>query len=708
MSTTKCVILCCLLAAVWIDLAISFSPRKIIPPTANAHQRMFNRQVALLATIRRSLVSDEARVLSDKQQEALELIQEGSNVFITGVAGTGKSLLLRRALEYLDNEYNKRQYVAVGPTGPAAIALEGQTIHSFAGIGIPRIYTDFMKVKSKRKQWKDLKVMVLDEASMVSGEFFDLLSDAVSEIRKDPRPFGGIQLVICGDFLQLSPIAPRKPDIEQMVSALQAKEGLDEQDAREMLFLNRGFCFQGYNWQKAKFQVVELDQVFRQQNKQFVDILQDIRKAHIPPSTLEFLRTKCQRPLPPNEFGIRPTILHSRNRDVSRDNLVELQKLGGETVAYQSTDNISRDKGAPKWAENQLWKSQFFMNCIAEQTLQLKVGAQVMLIKNEGAGNNQLVNGSRGKVVGFRKPPPSKVKDEVALLPGVEKYPVVQFVNGVKKIILPTSFESRIVGLGTCTRLAIPLKLAWAITTHKAQGLTLDYVIADLGEVFAEAQAYVALSRASDENGLELRNFSPNRVRANRMALAFYDNPDQEFPLWNGKERSEPVSVSFSSPRPSTSPTRARQPPPPRASQSLPEQSMISNVAVSFKNDRGRKTMVINDSTPASTPPPISVHGPSPATSRSLATSVEGKVFVFSGAFRFLTKEKAQALVQQRGGLVRQSVSRKTNILVLGHKLRNGKSVTEGSDYKKAASLTANTSIRMITEDDFIEMINTR
>jgi ATP-dependent DNA helicase PIF1 len=704
MALSGCILFSCLLAVLWIDLAFSFSTQGITPRSSDA--RKVDRQGAF-AIRSRNVVWEEDRLLSAKQQEALDVIQEGSNVFITGVAGTGKSLLLRRALEYLDQKYDKRQYVAVGPTGPAAIALEGQTIHSFAGIGIPRTISDFMKVKNKKKQWKDLKVLVLDEASMVSGEFFDLLSDAVSEIRKDPRPFGGIQLVICGDFLQLSPIAPRNSDIEQMVDALLAKEGLNEREAREMLFLNRGFTFQAYNWQKANFRVVELDQVFRQQNKQFIDILQDIRKGHIPPSTLEFLRTKCQRPLPPNEFGIRPTILHSRNRDVSRDNLVELQKLQAKTVIYESSDKIKRDKEAPKWADDQLWKNQFFNNCIAEEMLQLKVGAQVMLVKNEGAGPNQLVNGSRGTVVGYRKPPRTKAGEEVVLLSGVDTYPVVQFVHGAKKLILPTSFESRVVGLGTCTRLAIPLKLAWAITTHKAQGLTLDYVIADLGEVFAEAQAYVALSRASDENGLELRNFSPSRVRANRMALAFYDNPDQEFPLWNGKNRSLPPSPA--QPRP---PQPSRPPQPLRPQPIQPPEYRASNVALSFKNDRRRKTIVLNESTPVRAPSSAEsapVRAPSPAESApvrapSSAAAAQGRTFVFSGVLRFLNREKAETLVRKHGGLVRKSVSGNTDILVLGRTLKNGKSVTEGAEYKKAASLTTER-IRMITEEDFLEMI---
>ncbi|CAJ1962314.1 unnamed protein product [Cylindrotheca closterium] len=710
---------------------------------------------------------EEDQTLSEKQKEALELIQRGENVFITGVAGTGKSLLLRRALQYLNTYYNPKQYVAVGPTGPTAIALEGQTIHSFAGIGIPRTMDDFKKVKRKRKQWKDLKAMVLDEASMVSGEFFDLLSNAVSEIRQDPRPFGGIQLIICGDFLQLSPIAPRRADMENMVVALQEKEGLAEEDAIEILFRNRGFCFQSYNWQKANFQVVELDQVFRQQNKQFIDVLQDIRRAQISPATTEFLRKNCQRPLPPNEFGIRPTILHSKNKDVLRDNLIELNELKGDTVEFQAKDDIIKEKGAPKWAENQLWKSQFFTNCIAEEKLQLKIGAQVMLIKNEGQGKKQLVNGSRGKIVGFRKPPPSiKPAEAALLLPGVEKYPVVQFISGVKKIILPTSFESRLIGIGSCTRIAIPLKLAWAITTHKAQGLTLDYVIADLGEVFAEAQTYVALSRASDEAGLELRNFSPNRVKANRIALSFYQDPNQEFEMWNGKmappmssqdqARTAPAPViqppqnerkSFelwedeemaqlvagqnpkpakSSPKPSTSVNRVHAP---KERQQYPHPDLDRlplvqpHVSLRVKNERGRKIMTISESPrdqatvtvmseqasvpsspPPSPPPPPPLEPHAEPEEQSSSVSFEGKLVVFSGVLRFMNREKAENLVRENGGIVRKAVSSKIDYMVTGNKLGNGKPITEGADYKKAKAITAKT-IQIIAEDDFYDLV---
>jgi len=488
---------------------------------------------------------DTTNTLSKEQLLAVNLITQGRNVFVTGVAGTGKSLVLKKALEYVQEHYEPREYVAVAPTGATAVALEGQTMHSFAGIGIPKIYKDFRKMKTKKnnkKKWMDLKVLILDEVSMISGEFFDSLSKMVSEIRDDPRPFGGIQLIVCGDFLQLSPIPPRQWEVDQTVRALQEKEGLETpEEARDLLFLNRGFCFQSIAWKEADFEVVELKHVFRQSNQDFVRVLQDIRVGEVTPETVRYLKENCERPLPPNDLGIQPTILHSKNVDVTRENLVDLNKLSGDAVTYEALDEVEREKGVGPWVKKDLENNSFFKSCLAEHELQLKIGAQVMLIKNLNT-NSRLVNGSRGTVVGFRKVKNSSSSSlGLNLLPGVSNYPVVLFKNGMQQVITPQKFQSRILGKGTCTRTAIPLKLAWAITAHKAQGLTMDYVIADVGAVFAEAQLYVALSRASDASGLELRNFSRNRVRANALALRFHQNPKQQYPFWCDGAGSKPT-----------------------------------------------------------------------------------------------------------------------------------------------------------------------
>ena len=260
-----------------------------------------------------------AMKLSPLQQKALDLIKDGKNVFVTGVAGTGKSLVLRKVLEYFqDNCYGqKNTFVAVAPTGPTALALGGQTIHSFAGIGIPKAQDSFSKTRTNKenaKRWKSLKTLILDECSMISGEFLDRLSYEVSLIREDPRPFGGIQLVLCGDFLQLPPIKPSAQNVQQERTAMEAN-GKDPND----LFCNEGYCFQSHAWYKADFQVVELDVVFRQKNQDYVKMLQHVRNGQVTKQVQDFLK-QCQRPLPPNEYGIRPTMLHSRNRDVSHEN----------------------------------------------------------------------------------------------------------------------------------------------------------------------------------------------------------------------------------------------------------------------------------------------------------------------------------------------------------------------------------------------------
>jgi ATP-dependent DNA helicase PIF1 len=623
---------------------------------------------------KRLLWSSQEEALSAEQQEALDMIKEGANVFITGVAGTGKSLVLRKALEYLKDTYGPDEYAAVGPTGPTAVALEGQTIHSFAGIAIPRLKEDFLKSRTnKKKAWKNLKVLVLDEVSMISGEFFDLLSDVVKKIRKDPRPFGGIQLVVSGDFLQLSPIEPRYADLEQLMWAVMEKEGLEKEEAKLKLFGNRGFCFQAYEWEAAKFKIVQLVKVFRQQNTNFIDILDNVRKGYMTAETLTFLETKCQRPLPPNEFGIQPTRLYALNKDVSRENLRELNMLDGETVSYQALDSVAKEKGAPIWAENQLLKSGFFSACIAEQELQLKVGAQVMVIKNEAIGyqklsassrRNLLVNGSRGKVIGFRS---VREEKEDQFLPGVDQYPIVQFVDGFQKVIKPARFQSTMVGVGTCTRLAIPLKLAWAITTHKSQGCTLDFVIADVGDVFANGQVYVALSRASDENGLELRNFSPSRVKTNRLALSFYEAPyRRDYPYWDGgTTKDAPIVLLESSDRKTTSKER-----PVSARKGISE-------------NRERKGSVSPSALATKTAPPV---------------TIRGRTFVFAGVFETMTTPDSVDLVTQNGGFIRQSVSGKTNYVVLGPKLKNGMPSTLGSIFKKAQS---HPSIQILTEDEF-------
>ena len=477
--------------------------------------------------------------LNAEQLRAVELAKDGENVFITGPAGTGKTVLLHHILKHLHETLDREQWIAVGPTGPSAIAIKGQTIHSFAGIGVPTTVKDFDKVWSKKKEWRRLKTLVLEEVSMISGEFLDRLSDVVCNVwTVDPAaprlPFGGIQLILCGDFLQLPPIPRKLRDIQTMV-----RDGsVDEKE----LFCNRGYAFQSKTWKEASLEVVVLEEVFRQRNVQFVKVLHELRVGNASSSAVKFLKDNCSRSLPTGEDGIKATRLHARNCDVTKENLDELRKIENQIEhTFRATDSVECEDNAPHFAAEKLWRNPFFQQCIAESELTLKIGAQVMLIKNESSRDRRqrLVNGSRGTVVGFCIPDQKEGsdKDDTYGFGGVKAYPKVRFRNGVEKIVTPVEFSSRLAGIGTCIRHAVPLKLAWAITMHKSQGMTLDYVKVDLSGVFSNAQAYVALSRASDENGLELLGFCPKKVRADPRALQFYKDPTSidKFPSWESE-----------------------------------------------------------------------------------------------------------------------------------------------------------------------------
>jgi ATP-dependent DNA helicase PIF1 len=579
---------------------------------------------------------DAARIsyedLNYRQTKAVELAKAGRNVFITGPAGTGKSVALRHIIDHLESKYEGQygRWVAVASTGIAALTLaSGMTIHSFAGCGVPKVAADFDKAweGEKRKAWRQLEVLVVEEISMISGEFFDRLSKVVCVIREnEDKAFGGIQLIVCGDFLQLPPVSLRIDKIRAY------KNTLASQINKNILHCDLGFTFQAKAWQQAAMAVVDLDEVYKQGNVEFVKILHQIRKGKVTADAVAFLK-KCDRPLP-ILFGVRPTMLYARNKDVNTENISELLKLPGDECMWKATDSIrledqygeeSNHYSRRSKIERELWLSSFFDECIAQKELRLKVGAQVMLIKNEMSNDeDKLVNGSRGKVIGFS---PRTTLNSERITPektrtDEEVYPVVQFFNGRIKLVGMEVFESRRPGMGSCIREAIPLKLAWTITLHKSQGMTLDYVKADLRGVFTEAQTYVALSRASDENGLELLNFSAAKVRADSRAVEFYDNPDGQFPFWGfDEEEFKPDVLGAPSPKPGW---------------------------------------------------------------------LEGLAFVFTGEFYQFPRDNAEALVKACGGVIRTgAVSGKTSYLVIGERMDDGRSVMSGVKYQKAQAIIA-------------------
>ncbi|KAK3579156.1 hypothetical protein CHS0354_022179 [Potamilus streckersoni] len=405
--------------------------------------------------------------LNKEQNEVLSAVMQGKNVFFTGSAGTGKSFLLRRIIGALPPQHT----VATASTGIAACHIGGTTLHSFAGIGSGRAPLEQCIELASRPQvtqhWKRCHHLIIDEISMVDGDFFDKLETVARVIRLNDRPFGGIQLIVCGDFLQLPPVARGK--------------------------YKRKFCFQSKAWQKAIEINMELKEVRRQSDKHFVNVLQNIRLGRCPDFVSNTLRATAQNNI--EKHDILATRLCTHKDDVDHINQFHLKNLPGQPQLFISTDT------------DPVYEKQIDFLSPVPGKLELKLGAQVMLAKNLDVQQG-LVSGARGVVLGFDK--------------GNEGLPLVKFLSGTEVVIKPIRWTFKVNNGLQLTRKQVPLKLAWAISIHKSQGMTLDCVEISLSRVFESGQSYVALSRAKSLEGLRVLDFDSRCIRADPEVLRFY------------------------------------------------------------------------------------------------------------------------------------------------------------------------------------------
>jgi ATP-dependent DNA helicase PIF1 len=411
--------------------------------------------------------------LSKSQRLAADAIELGKNVFITGCAGSGKSYLLHYLKENIKNKYLQ----ITATTGVAAINVGGVTLHSWANLGLEElpmgeIIKKIMSVKgiNTRRKIQSTEVLAIDEISMLSKETFENLNTLLQAIRASSRPVGGIQLVMFGDFFQLPPVN------------------------------SNNFCFESNLWKEAGIQTVCLKEVFRQEDERFVELLNNIRYGRIVKEDIELLKTRYNVK---SSGVIRPTILSTHNSFVEKINYEYLNRLPAEEKVFEACYNGNRTK-----------IDILKRNCIAKETLVLKVGCQVMMLKNTYQKDG-IINGSVGVVVDFTN--------------SRKSYPVVRFENGKELVIKSdvweiTSYNKKTQCLETDAEMVqIPLNLAWAMTVHKSQGMTIDKAECDLANSFAEGQVYVALSRVRNLEGLYIKSFDINKVKANRKILEFYE-----------------------------------------------------------------------------------------------------------------------------------------------------------------------------------------
>lgn len=440
--------------------------------------------------------------LSQEQTQILRLVESGNSVFYTGSAGTGKSVLLREIIRTLQKRYIKSSdaIAITASTGIAACNIGGVTIHSFAGIGIgegsaEELVNRVRKNKKAASRWLRTKVLIIDEVSMLDGELFDKLARIGSLIRKSSEPFGGIQVVVTGDFFQLPPVGKGTSQVK--------------------------FAFEAQLWSQTIKRTFNLNKVFRQKDQQFVDMLNEMRFGRLSQESIARFKS-LSRPIN-DEDGLGATELFPRREDVERSNNGRMSHLQTEQKEYRAsdggmiTDPIQRDK--------------MLANFMAPKNLVLRVGAQVMLIKNI---DETLVNGSMGKILRFVDPalygtdyddvdgsgntgkPKSERKKTATtnmLMPLVE-FAVPNRGRREALIVTETWKVELASGEVQVSRIQLPLILAWAMSIHKSQGQTLERVKVDLGRVFEKGQAYVALSRATTLEGLQVLNFDPKKVQA--------------------------------------------------------------------------------------------------------------------------------------------------------------------------------------------------
>ncbi|KAM6124100.1 ATP-dependent DNA helicase PIF1 [Pterocles gutturalis] len=405
--------------------------------------------------------------LSAEQEAVLGAVRSGKSVFFTGCAGTGKSFLLKKIVGSLP----PKSTYATASTGVAACHIGGTTLHAFAGIGSGKAPLEqciqLAERPGVRQHWLACQHLIIDEISMVDGKFFDRLEVVARAVRKRDEPFGGIQLIICGDFLQLPPVCKANEEMK--------------------------FCFQAKSWRKCININMELTEVRRQTDKTFVSLLSAVRLGRC---TEEVTRLLMQTATNRSERdGILATRLCTHKDDVEITNERRLQQLSGDMHTFEALDS---DPMLVKLIDAQ---------CPVGGRVELKLGAQVMLAKNLDVSQG-LVNGARGVVVGFES-------EEKGL-------PKVRFLCGITQVIKMEKWVFKGPSGVHLSRQQLPLKLAWAISIHKSQGMSLDCVEISLSRVFESGQAYVALSRARSLAGLRVLDFDPKVVRADPSVLQFY------------------------------------------------------------------------------------------------------------------------------------------------------------------------------------------
>lgn len=450
--------------------------------------------------------------LSKSQREFYDaVVVEDKSVCCMGPGGSGKTYVVDEIVAALKTRHGEGAVAVTASTGRSAFQIRGMTLHSFAGVGLADDTSERLAARIKfsspaADRWKNTKVLIIDEISMISGQLFDKLEYIARRIRSSQMPFGGIQLVLCGDFLQLPPVGINKG-------------------------VNRSF--EAQSWSKCIRKYVALDKVFRQSDEDMVKFLNRIRLGRVDEFVTSMVAKMSRGVI--YDDGLEPVVLYTTKRGVESYNDARLSQINAPEHRFLAIDSGSGGTKRSKSSSDQ------FKQCPAPQELVLKVGAQVMLIKNL---TPKLTNGTVGTVVNIIVQPADKS------MPGSSdrKTPVVRFDLQDKSV--KTTIVHRVPweikapsGSIQCCRKQIPLILAWGMTVHKSQGQTIQRLKVDLDGCFEVGQAYTALSRAVSTNCLEIVNFKPGYVVADSPSVAFCVNNGLVKPPEEKRDNDKPTSL---------------------------------------------------------------------------------------------------------------------------------------------------------------------
>lgn len=405
------------------------------------------------------------------QKEALDILKMGKNVFLTGAAGSGKTFVLNEYINYLKE--NAVSVAVTASTGVASTHLGGQTIHAWSGLGVrdslsDRDIDDMMQKAYLYKRFEQAKVLIIDEVSMLHNFRLDMVEWICRQFKRNEKPFGGMQVIFCGDFFQLPPVT--------------RGEVLESQ-----------FAFKADSWQRAGLTVCYLSEQHRQKDDIYLEILNDIRGGSVGRKTLQALNDRLNAEV---SVGVEPTRLFTHNVDVDVINNKYLSLLSEKERQYQMS-----------WKGSEYIADSLKKSCLSPEKLILKVGAKVMFTKNSQEG--LYVNGTLGLVESFNS----------------FGEPVVRITNGKTIHVTEASWQVEEEGKVKAEITQLPLRLAWAITVHKSQGMSLDAMEVDLSKAFVAGMGYVALSRVRSLGGMKLLGFNDMSLRVDREILI----SDKEF-----------------------------------------------------------------------------------------------------------------------------------------------------------------------------------